>query len=1555
MKLNQIVRTVLSIILITLIVLVSAQSIVYANTQEQTDLYLKHQNIRMIKTYNGDEVNFTDGNGAYKIGDGENTIAYQIIEMKDSNYNTKEGIDLYCVNAGKPLSNGGDHYTAHYNMKTQKNDITTKGIINSDNYSAVVWLLDNLYVQEKNADKAGYLANAGIIFDNDPEINTYVYDRHLDTIFNNKNLADIGRNFGYKYIDTSDNKIDVLLPDELIEVVQQAAIWYFTNNSDFNYLLTYSDDGLNNGFIYYSPSGATNSFIGLNEYTVNGKNGQVQIGNMYLEQASILYDYLVREALKANTAGYTGTSQNAQLTIEGLDNVEKQNDGTYKVGPIKVKSDSAVTDLQIDSIQNGENDITSSVTVEPSTITLNGDFYLTIPENITGDITLNVSAKQTAKTQTLWIENENNNSKQPVVKIAEGKTPVEKSGTINITEPEEVFDLALRKTITGVKTATGSTVEIKNENGLDATRTITADISTIPNTATYKHRKDPVVVSKGNIVTYKLSIYNEGDIDGYPSKIVDQLPTGLKTTLKVNDTVTSDKGNTYTVTSISDNKIELTIKDGTTITSIGKFDGTTLNSDSIDLEAEVTQNEDKNKHYLTNIAYIAQAKDSTNTEVVQDRQNTESKPSEYPNKTADELNGTTPTYKGGSDKDIYSDTNNTIYFPGEQDDDDFETVVLTPKEFDLKLVKYISAINGDTTKGKTITGIDTTKLNTINSVTGNKVTTANYELNKDPIVVKTGDYVTYTIRIFNEGEIAGYATKITEDIPTGLEFVYPIGISINEGTIDYSGVTAELSDEDKAAIEFNMLQGWSQQGENLVVSDKLKDTLLSAFDSSKTTDEEHNIVNGLNYADVQIMLKVTSTDTKNIIRNEAAITEDKDENKEDITDRDSKPEDWKKYEDDEDYDNIRLLKFDLALRKFISAISTDIKIDEADYLKDAASREPKVDTSKLKAGTETTATYNHSKQPIELYAGDYVLYTIRVYNEGDQDGYAAKVTDYLPTYLDYIDGEFNTGFGWQKDTDNAKKITSNYLSSTDKKIKAFDALNDDGNGSKLDYKDIQILCRVNENAIVGQNITNIAEITEYQDANKVIINPDADSTYDNLVYPTDVPGYKDNETGAYIPGQQDDDDFEKVKVRNLEFDLALRKFITKINEEDVTTRIPQVKFEDNKITYEHPKDVVKVNVGDLVTYTIRVYNEGKIDGFAQTITDDIPEYLEFLPEYDLNKTYRWKMYDEEGNETEDVTKAKKIVSDYTSKEYGEELKALWVQGGSDENPNYLTAFDKTKEIDGTNPDFTEVQVAFKVKDPNSSKTIIVNKAQISEDCDKDGNPVTDVDSIPNEWNDGEDDQDFENVAVEYFDLSLLKYVSEVIVKENGTTTTTKTKNNGGPNDIIPKVEIHRKKFKSTSVKFVYTIKVTNEGDIPGYAKELTDYVPKGLEFYAEDNKGWEQTKKGVIKTTLLEDTLLNPGESATVKVTFRWKKSSSNLGLKTNTAEISKDENERGIPDRDSIPGNKIPGEDDIDTADVLLSIKTGLTENIIAIVGGTLVILSVLAGGIILIKKYVL
>ena len=216
------------------------------------------------------------------------------------------------------------------------------------------------------------------------------------------------------------------------------------------------------------------------------------------------------------------------------------------------------------------------------------------------------------------------------------------------------------------------------------------------------------------------------------------------------------------------------------------------------------------------------------------------------------------------------------------------------------------------------------------------------------------------------------------------------------------------------------------------------------------------------------------------------------------------------------------------------------------------------------------------------------------------------------------------------------------------------------------------------------------------------------------------------------------------------------------------------------------------------------------------------------------------MYDKDGKETTNVKDAVKIITDYLSKEQGEER--MKQDSSLKENPNLIKAFDTSKDISDTNPDYKEVKIAFKVVEPNSSKKILVNAAQISDDSDEDGNEVDDEDSIPDKWNEGEDDQDKEYVKLVEFDLALRKWVTQAIVIENGKQTVTNTGHQPYDDpEAIVKVELHRKKLKDVTVKFKYSIRVINEGDIEGYAKEVTDYIPEGLKFVASDNPGWTDT------------------------------------------------------------------------------------------------------------------
>lgn len=62
---------------------------------------------------------------------------------------------------------------------------------------------------------------------------------------------------------------------------------------------------------------------------------------------------------------------------------------------------------------------------------------------------------------------------------------------------------------------------------------------------------------------------------------------------------------------------------------------------------------------------------------------------------------------------------------------------------------------------------------------------------------------------------------------------------------------------------------------------------------------------------------------------------------------------------------------------------------------------------------EHTATYNHPKDPLWVKNGSKVEYTIRVYNEGSEDGYAYEVSDDIPNGLVFeADDATNKAYGW---------------------------------------------------------------------------------------------------------------------------------------------------------------------------------------------------------------------------------------------------------------------------------------------------------------------------------------------------------------------------------------------------------------------------------------------------------------------------------------------------------------------------------------------------------------
>ena len=577
-------------------------------------------------------------------------------------------------------------------------------------------------------------------------------------------------------------------------------------------------------------------------------------------------------------------------------------------------------------------------------------------------------------------------------------------------------------------------------------------------------------------------------------------------------------------------------------------------------------------------------------------------------------------------------------------------------------------------------------------------------------------------------------------------------------------------------------------------------------------------------------------------------------------------------------------KFDLALRKFISKV---------DGVAPTVSREPVIDEqSKTLLDSTGTAAYHHTKDSLKVKVGSQIEYTLRVYNEGEVDGYAKEITDYLPQDLKFVKiadesaKEYTT-----TSTSEDNKIVLKYNGNTAIKAKSIDRILNNEKDNL--YQEVKVICEVKEGA--KGYITNRAEITNYgyEDKGtwkeaKAINDVDRDSVQNTISNSLNLDKWYENrksysETDAsgktttikdYYPGEQDDDDFETVEVKELtgKYSVVIKKV-----------------------------DSSNKNQGLAGAY-FTIDENSKSEKVGPTDTNG---YIDVRKDITISKA---------GTQT--VLNIKEETAPDGYKPYNGTISLT------------ISAKESTEKyaLDKENTKLTQKSADNEENTSNGEVTCDINE-------EKSLITIT----IPNEK--------------KVFDLALRKWVTQAIVTENGQTYVTDTghKAEDEPEEIV-KVDLKKSKLNDVVVKFNYSIRVTNEGEIAGYAKEVSDYIPNGLKFVAEDNPDWTE-KDGKIVTRALENTLLQPGESAEVKVLLTWVNSSNNMGVMINTAEISEDYNDYGIPDRDSTPNNKVPGEDDIDDAPVMLTVKTG--SDVIIYISVACGILAILGVGIFGIKKY--
>lgn len=196
-------------------------------------------------------------------------------------------------------------------------------------------------------------------------------------------------------------------------------------------------------------------------------------------------------------------------------------------------------------------------------------------------------------------------------------------------------------------------------------------------------------------------------------------------------------------------------------------------------------------------------------------------------------------------------------------------------------------------------------------------------------------------------------------------------------------------------------------------------------------------------------------------------------------------------------------------------------------------------------------------------------------------------------------------------------------------------------------------------------------------------------------------------------------------------DLSLRTFITEVNREKVSdSREPIFSSVDGDIAYKHTKFPVSVKKSDLITYKIRVYNEGTVPSTANKISMYIPEQLDLVEGNKTNTTFGWT---KEDNKITTAYLSNKSIKAYTGK--------------------------------GTTP-YEDIEVVLQVKsdaekDEDLRLVTITEIEQISNSTDNDSTAGSITSNVENSYKEEEsyasngssyirgteDDDDFENILL----------------------------------------------------------------------------------------------------------------------------------------------------------------------------------------------------------------
>jgi len=377
-----------------------------------------------------------------------------------------------------------------------------------------------------------------------------------------------------------------------------------------------------------------------------------------------------------------------------------------------------------------------------------------------------------------------------------------------------------------------------------------------------------------------------------------------------------------------------------------------------------------------------------------------------------------------------------------------------------------------------------------------------------------------------------------------------------------------------------------------------------------------------------------------------------------------------------------------------------------------------------------------------------------------------------------------------------------------------------------------------------QSITNYAEIKQAHNEQGVL-QDDVDSTPDTN--PGNDKVVADNDVDST---QGDEDDHDPATVIVCTFDLALVK--------TVSTAQP-----------------IPIGLGNDVTFTLTVTNQGNVPAYNINIADYIPAGL--------------TLNDNDWIENSSGTTAQLFfpISGPIAAGASHSVDITFTVNNSFTG-NSITNFAEISEADN---------------DQNTANTPPTDiDSTPDEDNSNDGTPS---DNVTNNSNGDEDDHDLETINIEQiFDLALTKVLANP------------TGNYYAGDDVV------------------FTIEVTNQGTIDAYNVDIIDYIPNGM--LLNDTDWVPGVQLNTVLSTIAGP--ITPGSSETVDITLTIDPALAGTPTLTNFAEITdaedvtgsspndvdSDADADGLNDGFYIDGeinNGSGDEDDHDPADVTLQI----------------------------------